>query len=300
MCTDEPQSQLECCGGVPALTPCRCCRARPLGSCRCGPVPSQTVSTCKLTRAPTFPRDQSLVDVETKLEESAAAMVGYRIVNLTGLPLMYWAGKKTQHMIQHSTVHNSTVQCRKFSVALHRTPCSVHRLPQVLGGLGNVTVPGPPSAQRPVLPLWVSALVSVLVGVRGVLVGAHLGSENGECKTAAHVVGPDEEQVLQVVPVQKVVTLKDTRQIQARTISLRLQGEWLHITDIVVDKVSQKMDGACLRGCCAICGGSCSGKQGAERDMTHDIVVDKVSRGGCLCIGILCDVWSLMFEKRKR
>lgn len=56
-------------------------------------------------------------------------------------------------------------------------------------------------------------------------------------RTREYRVLPGDIQVVQVAPVQKAVTLKDTRKIFARTICFRFQGEWLPVSDVVVDKV---------------------------------------------------------------
>ena len=52
-------------------------------------------------------------------------------------------------------------------------------------------------------------------------------------------------QVLAVKPVQKVVTMRDSRKILSRTICIKLKGDFLAIDDVVVDKVG------CCRGGCA-------------------------------------------------
>ncbi|CAI5470243.1 unnamed protein product [Closterium sp. Yama58-4] len=64
-------------------------------------------------------------------------------------------------------------------------------------------------------------------------------TEKDEEKSKTYSVEEGEEQVLEVQPVQKVVTLRDTRKILARTICVKLKGDWLPINDIVMDKVGK-------------------------------------------------------------
>ncbi|CAI7770562.1 unnamed protein product, partial [Closterium sp. NIES-53] len=78
--------------------------------------------------------------------------------------------------------------------------------------------------------------LSVLPG--GSLHGGSDRGEKDEEKSKTYSVEEGEEQVLEVQPVQKVVTLRDTRKILARTICVKLKGDWLPINDIVMDKVS--------------------------------------------------------------
>ncbi|CAI5525095.1 unnamed protein product [Closterium sp. Naga37s-1] len=61
-------------------------------------------------------------------------------------------------------------------------------------------------------------------------------TEKDEEKSKTYSVEEGEEQVLEVQPVQKVVTLRDTRKILARTICVKLKGDWLPMNDIVMDK----------------------------------------------------------------
>ncbi|CAI5510040.1 unnamed protein product [Closterium sp. Naga37s-1] len=64
-------------------------------------------------------------------------------------------------------------------------------------------------------------------------------TEKDEEKSKTYSVEEGEEQVLEVQPVQKVVTLRDTRKILARTICVKLKGDWLPMNDIVMDKVGK-------------------------------------------------------------
>ncbi|CAI5464912.1 unnamed protein product [Closterium sp. Yama58-4] len=64
-------------------------------------------------------------------------------------------------------------------------------------------------------------------------------TEKDEEKSKTYSMEEGEEQVLEVQPVQKVVTLRDTRKILARTICVKLKGDWLPINDIVMDKVGK-------------------------------------------------------------
>jgi hypothetical protein len=50
-------------------------------------------------------------------------------------------------------------------------------------------------------------------------------------------VEPGEDLPLKVEPFEKVVTLRDSRKVRARTISVQLRGNWAPVNDVVVDKV---------------------------------------------------------------
>eukprot|EP00850_Spirogloea_muscicola_P001736 SM000006S19501 [mRNA] locus=s6:1093208:1119415:+ [translate_table: standard] len=58
-------------------------------------------------------------------------------------------------------------------------------------------------------------------------------------KTQAYSVDPGQECVLQVQPVERVITLFDSRKIVARTICLQPQKGWAPVSDVVVDKVGK-------------------------------------------------------------
>lgn len=48
---------------------------------------------------------------------------------------------------------------------------------------------------------------------------------------------PGEDLPLKVEPFEKVVTLRDSRKVRARTICVQLRGNWAPVNDVVVDKV---------------------------------------------------------------
>eukprot|EP00850_Spirogloea_muscicola_P012926 SM000085S23276 [mRNA] locus=s85:540482:567052:+ [translate_table: standard] len=58
-------------------------------------------------------------------------------------------------------------------------------------------------------------------------------------RTQAYSVDPGQECVLQVQPVERVITLFDSRKIVARTICLQPQKGWAPVSDVVVDKVGK-------------------------------------------------------------